>query len=123
MRLNYIGRRTAIAMACIALIAVGMKAFGKNSILDDIARDASRYDLVRKLCPPFIALNNDVMPTIIESTLWVGVEKFGDKAMQSAVARQTERHTRDIRVAGIVQWCQQQRSILQADAVGRSALR
>lgn len=110
-------------MVVIAAVAIGMKASANNAVLDNIARDASRYDLVRKLCPSFISLNNGAMPTIIESTLWVGVEKFGDSAMQSAVTRETELHTKEIRSFGIVQWCQRQRSILQNDSVGRNALK
>jgi hypothetical protein len=53
MRLNYIGRRTAVAMAIIALVAVALgilRARAQSFTLSGLARTVSAYTIVDKVC-------------------------------------------------------------------------
>jgi hypothetical protein len=121
MRLNYVGRRTALAMAAIAILVIVLHSMGARAqsyTLEGLARVVSTYTIVDKLCSIFIPVDRDVTQKLIVDVLDIGAKRFGLSETRAAVKVEMERRSAEVGATGTEQWCSYQRDHLKAIGMG-----
>lgn len=119
MRLNYIGRRTVLAMIIIVVVALVLSLRSVRAFtLEGLARTVSAYTIVDKICSTVLPVNRSEVQRVIETTLELGSKQFGLDATRKAVRLEVERRSKEVEATGVKPWCSYQKDHLSNVGLG-----